>query len=109
MIREQVRSAMNGALMLLVGLAGIGASVWLFVNSTRPPSTSGLLAAIFGAVLFFVLLCGLKVVNPNEARVLQLFGDYGGTVKDAGPALGEPVLSPRSASRCASATSRARS
>jgi regulator of protease activity HflC (stomatin/prohibitin superfamily) len=84
MIREQVRPAMNGALMLLVGLAGIGASVWLFVISTRPPSTLGLLAAISGAVLCFVLLCGLKVVNPNEARVLQLFGSYSGTMRDPG-------------------------
>ncbi len=38
-------------------------------------------------LLFLVtvfLLAGLFVVNPNEARVLQLFGDYVGTAKTAG-------------------------
>jgi regulator of protease activity HflC (stomatin/prohibitin superfamily) len=36
----------------------------------------------FGLCAFF--LGGLFVVNPNEARVLQLFGDYRGTVRAAG-------------------------
>ena len=84
MIREQIRPALNGALMLLVGLAGIGASVWLFIVSVEPPSAPGILAAIAGALLALVILCGLKIVNPNEARVLQLFGDYSGTIKDPG-------------------------
>ena len=35
---------------------------------------------------------GLFVVNPNEGRVLQLFGDYVGHRQDARAALGEPVL-----------------
>ena len=43
---------------------------------------------IIGSVLVFLvsvfLLAGLFVVNPNEARVLQLFGDYVGSTKTAG-------------------------
>jgi hypothetical protein len=84
MIREQIRPAMNGVLMLLVGLAGIDASVWLFIVSVQAHSTPGILAAIAGVLLASVLLCGLKIVNPNEARVMQLFGDYSGTIKDPG-------------------------
>jgi regulator of protease activity HflC (stomatin/prohibitin superfamily) len=34
--------------------------------------------------LVYVLWAGLFIVNPNEARVLQLFGKYSGTVKDSG-------------------------
>jgi regulator of protease activity HflC (stomatin/prohibitin superfamily) len=95
MIREQLRPAMNGALMLLVGLAGIGLSAWLFVESTRPPSTLGLLAAIAGIVLSLTILAGLKVVNPNEARVLQLFGNYNGTIKDPGLRWVIPLMTTR--------------
>jgi regulator of protease activity HflC (stomatin/prohibitin superfamily) len=84
MIREQVRSAMNGALMLLLGLAGIGASVWLFIESVKPPVALGIVGAIVGVVVSFIVLAGLKVVNPNEARVLQLFGAYSGTIKEPG-------------------------
>jgi hypothetical protein len=92
MIREQVRSAMSGALMLLVGLAGIGASVWLFVESVKPPVPLGILGAIVGVLVSFVVLAGLKVVNPNEARVLQLFGDYSGTIKDPGLRWVNPLM-----------------
>lgn len=35
-------------------------------------------------VLFTILLCGLKVVNPNEALVLVLFGKYYGTLYESG-------------------------
>jgi ribosomal protein S15P/S13E len=85
MIREQVRPAMSGAVMLILGLAGIGASVWLFVLSAqRPVNPAGLVAGIAGVIVSFVVLAGLKVVNPNEARVLQLFGSYSGTIKDPG-------------------------
>jgi regulator of protease activity HflC (stomatin/prohibitin superfamily) len=95
MIREQVRPAMNGALMLLLGIVGIGASVWLFLISVKPASTPGILAAIVGACLCFVILCGLKIVNPNEARVLQLFGDYSGTIKDPGLRWVMPLMTTR--------------
>ena len=95
MIREQVRSAMNGAFMLLVGLAGIGASVWLFVESVKPAVPLGIIGGILGVLGSVVILCGLKVVNPNEARVLQLFGDYAGTVKDAGLRWVNPLMTTR--------------
>jgi regulator of protease activity HflC (stomatin/prohibitin superfamily) len=95
MIRERVRSAVNGALMLVVALAGIGASVWLFIESTRPPSTAGLLTAIAGVLAGSVVLAGLKIVNPNEARVLQLFGDYSGTIKDPGLRWVNPLMTTR--------------
>jgi hypothetical protein len=84
MIREQVRPAMSGALLFVVGLAGIGASVWLFVNSVKPAVPLGIVGAIVGLFVSLVILAGLKVVNPNEARVMQLFGRYRGTLKDAG-------------------------
>ena len=85
MIREQVRSAINGVPPLILGLAGIAGSVWLFIGSVgRPPRVSGILLAIFSLFVWSVILCGLKIVNPNEALVLQLFGRYRGTLKDAG-------------------------
>ena len=38
------------------------------------------------------LFCGLKVLKPQEALVLTLFGDYIGTLKGQGLLLGEPLL-----------------
>src|SRR5262245_3363340 len=41
---------------------------------------AGILVIILAGVRFF----GLTVVNPNEARVLPLFGVYKGSIKTAG-------------------------
>lgn len=35
-------------------------------------------------ITFAILMAGLKVVDPNEARVFTLFGKYYGTIKEAG-------------------------
>ena len=40
-------------------------------------------------------LGGFFVVNPNEARVLQFFGSYVGSVKEAGPRWTNPFYSKR--------------
>jgi hypothetical protein len=39
---------------------------------------------IVGIVLFVAIVSGLAVVNPNEARVLQFFGRYVGSLNQAG-------------------------
>lgn len=43
-----------------------------------------ILAGLVLLLIFFILLCGLKVINPNEALVLALFGNYYGTLKKDG-------------------------
>jgi regulator of protease activity HflC (stomatin/prohibitin superfamily) len=55
----------------------------------------GLLFALGGFISMFCLV-GLFVVNPNEARVLQLFGDYVGTVREDGLRWANPFYSKRS-------------
>ena len=47
----------------------------------------GIIWITIGAILFstfFVLILGLKTVNPNEALVLVIFGDYYGTIRQSG-------------------------
>ena len=100
MIREQVRSAASGVPVLIAGLAGIGASAWLFVASVqRPPTPAGILLGVIGVLLSMFVLMGLKVVNPNEARVLQLFGSYRGTIKAPGLRWVPPLMTTRTVSQ----------
>ncbi len=42
------------------------------------------IGAIIGVVNFVLVLPGLVIVNPNESKVLTLFGNYVGTVKKDG-------------------------
>lgn len=51
---------------------------------------------IIAGIWIFVdlfLLCGLFLINPNEARVLQLFGKYTGSTRQEGLRWANPLLS----------------
>ena len=97
MIREKIRSTVPGWLMLPVLVGGLLVSVWALVTEGNAPDTRGLVmfAAIAGTVLAVLLLAGLFVINPNEARVLVLFGKYSGSVKKDGFHWANPLLSKR--------------
>ena len=84
MIRETKHQAVNGLLALVVLLAAIAFGLFVIGRNAAQDLP---LNAIPGFVLVAVaLLClgGLFVVNPNEGRVLTLFGKYVGTVKVPG-------------------------
>ncbi len=92
MIREREVQALPGLPALLVLLAGIASCIYQVVRTTGILSVTGWAIALIVAVL---LLAGLFVVNPNEAKVLQFFGSYAGTVKHAGLRWANPLYTKR--------------
>jgi regulator of protease activity HflC (stomatin/prohibitin superfamily) len=56
------------------------------------------LAGVVVAIVIVVLLCGFFMVDPNEARVMQLFGEYVGTARDAGLRWANPFYTKRKVS-----------
>ena len=93
MIREREVNALPGIPVLLVLLGVMAAAVYGFVDGAStadgaPGTPTSVVIQMAGAALVFVvsilLLVGLFMVNPNEARVLQLFGAYVGTTKTPG-------------------------
>jgi len=93
---EKLVSTLPGLLMLPVFLL-LGAALIRFgiMELQGGPTPPGFLFLAAGMISLFCLT-GLFVVNPNEARVLQLFGDYVGTVKDDGLRWANPFYSKRS-------------
>jgi regulator of protease activity HflC (stomatin/prohibitin superfamily) len=84
MIQENKRQVPSGYLMLLVlAIAQIAAGYFLFYE-LRVVSVVGIIAAVLVSVIVLILWAGLFMVHPNEAKVLQLFGKYAGTVHDSG-------------------------
>jgi regulator of protease activity HflC (stomatin/prohibitin superfamily) len=82
--------------VLPVILAGLLASLAVLISGTaRIVTPSWVIAGAIGMVLFIVLLGGLFVVNPNEAKVLQLYGKYIGTSRDPGLRWANPFYSKR--------------
>jgi len=84
MIRERQMTAVSGGFMLLALLAaGVGLIVTFILNA-HSHSPAILIPCVVGVVVVVVCLCGLFIVNPNEAKVLQFFGRYVGTVREPG-------------------------
>ena len=81
----------NGMAMLLLTLLGYVAAIALFIYSVMLleadrmlPGIPLLILAIAYWIAGIFLFCGLKVLKPQEALVLTLFGDYIGTLKGQG-------------------------
>ena len=113
MIREKQMSAPSGLVALLLLLSLLVVLVLLIVaEAGRGLDTVvwHIIVLIAAAVVDGVCLAGLFVVNPNEAKVLQLFGHYVGTVKEPGLRWANPFYTKRFAyyvgRRCRSATVR---
>ena len=84
MIRETERKVASGGLMLTVLLLGTGAVFYGLINAIRTEAIPTVLLSIGGLVVVTILWFGLFTVQPNQSRVLQLFGDYVGSVRHAG-------------------------
>lgn len=88
--RERSIGVLNGWMMLLVNLLLLGLGIWLLVTSIRDEEFFGdgtLWARWIGVglvLLVVVSFAGHFTLQPNEARVLILFGDYRGTVRTSG-------------------------
>jgi hypothetical protein len=97
MIREKQRSVMSGLFALAVLLPLLFLTVYAFIQSVTPPPASvwQIVLVVLAIVIEVICLAGLFVVNPNEAKVLQLFGAYAGTVKSPGLRWANPFYTKR--------------
>jgi regulator of protease activity HflC (stomatin/prohibitin superfamily) len=84
MIRERDRTVASGSLMALVILAVDVAGLYSFYVNAEAENPLGIILTVLVMVGVTFLAIGLFIVNPNEAKVLQLFGKYVGTVKSPG-------------------------
>lgn len=77
-------------LTLILTLLAFGLAVVLIVfgaNLLMADNNIGALPIVIAVIIIigsFINLFGFRIVNPQEALVLTLFGNYSGTIKDAG-------------------------
>jgi regulator of protease activity HflC (stomatin/prohibitin superfamily) len=84
MIREKEFPGASGLPVLLLLLVTLVASIVAFVFEVRAADIALASLAVFVWLVSFIGLFGLYMVNPNESRVLQLFGHYVGTTRTPG-------------------------
>ena len=84
MIRERAADTLPGLLVVLVVIVALGVLVYALVTGGFGDSPGVIVLEALLILGLCLALIGLFVVNPNEGRVLQLFGDYAGTAKTPG-------------------------
>ncbi|MER5968610.1 SPFH domain-containing protein [Streptomyces sp. NPDC002055] len=98
-VREVPARDIGGGLALLLGLLGLIAGIGMIVGGaalSNDGSALGVPLIILGilvAIGAFFAMCGLNTVAPGEARVVQLFGRYVGTIRTEGLRWVNPLTS----------------
>jgi len=93
--RERIVTVANGWVMLPLLLILLLADIVMFFYSVvqasdNQPFVLPLVTSLVALPILIILMTGLFTLQPNEARVLVLFGAYKGTVRSAGFHWGNP-------------------
>jgi regulator of protease activity HflC (stomatin/prohibitin superfamily) len=91
-MNENVRPTLPGIPMLLALIVASLLNVWFYLLAAK----LGVLAVLLNVALSVALLlgfAGLFMVQPNTGAVLQLFGRYVGTAREAGLRWANPFFS----------------
>jgi len=83
-MREVLIVPKSGAGMLTLGLGLLGVAVLMVLIAAAAEQAVWVLLAIVTVVTAIFVFAGLFTVGPNDAKILQLFGDYRGTVREPG-------------------------
>jgi regulator of protease activity HflC (stomatin/prohibitin superfamily) len=83
-IAERPANKLNGFLMLFLSIALLVIAIYLLITGIRTDEPQILWVFIPILIVFFLMTSGFMVVQPNDSRVLVLFGRYSGTVRDSG-------------------------
>jgi regulator of protease activity HflC (stomatin/prohibitin superfamily) len=82
---EKVIGGINGVIALALIIILHIVSIAVFIIGCMVISVIGIiLSSIFAFLVLPICYAGLKIINPNEALVLTLFGKYYGTLRNAG-------------------------
>ncbi len=99
MIKEFEKSTAAGGLALaVILLVLIGSVAGAAIMGKQQEAAPAVLLGLVSLASFF-LLFGFFMVDPNEARVLQLFGSYKGTVKTPGLRWANPLMTKKKISQ----------
>lgn len=98
LVREREFNGVAGLPVLLGGLVAVGGLVWGIVMGARGEQPALIIGSAVGLAVVGLLMAGLFMVNPNEGRVLQLFGNYAGTARTSGLRWANPFLTKRAVS-----------
>jgi regulator of protease activity HflC (stomatin/prohibitin superfamily) len=95
MIRENEKSAVHGFATLPIFIAIMIFAGWMLIAAATVENVVGIIGYALLLVAGIIGMTGHFTVHPNEAKVMQLFGAYSGTVKDPGLRWANPFYTKR--------------
>ena len=84
MTEKLINSKPNGVLALILIELTIVLGIFIFIMGVGSENIFGIIIGPLLIVIAALTHAGLKVVKPQEALVLTLFGNYTGTIKEPG-------------------------
>ena len=93
MIQENTRAVASGYLALVVLPLLTLLLGWLFIRSATANQVVPAVLYMLGLVITLICYKGFFMVHPNQAKVLQLFGTYVGSVRQTGLRWANPFYS----------------
>ena len=84
--KHGMRTLLICILVELIAIAGLGFAIYLDVKTNTQALVWGAIAGVSGLVICLAIIpmAGLRVLKPQEALALTLFGKYVGTLKGEG-------------------------
>lgn len=83
-ITEKSAAKANGFMMLFLLFILDGITVYLFTTVLEARNGVMIGVTVFIFIVINICFAGLTIIQPNDSRVLILFGKYIGTVRDSG-------------------------
>lgn len=83
-ITEKTAHKSNGFVLILVYFLLLASEILLIRQAAITENESYLWVIIPLSIVLLIYLAGFMIIQPNESRVLVLFGRYTGTVRDSG-------------------------
>ena len=83
-MKEKNTFHVNGYLGLLIAIVGALAACWLVFHGYRAGRMGLIITGGIILAIVIIFSTSLTIIQPNEAKVLTFFGNYIGTIRDAG-------------------------
>jgi len=84
MIQENKKLVPSGYLMIVILTAAQIGFAYAIYSSAVVVSVGGIIGSVVATIIVAICWAGFFMIHPNEAKVLQLFGRYVGTVHEPG-------------------------
>lgn len=98
-MKENPMRSAAGIPLLLALIAALLLGAYLTVEGVRTAMPAWIVVGVLIDAMGIFALCGLYMVEPNQAAVVSLFGKYVGTVKDNGLRWNNPFYSKKKVSQ----------